>query len=208
MLTTVSIIEDDSTFALLMKQIIDAEQSMACTSIYNNAESAMKELPNHPTDVILMDIQLPDDTGINLTAHFKKLFPSTYIIMCTSFDDDEKVFSSLKAGANGYIIKLDNPESIVQSIEEVIHGGAPMSMGIAKKVIQSFSKSSEGQHKLEILTPKENELLELLSKGSYYKEIADCMHIGIDTVKKHCGNIYKKLQVNNRTEAINIYLRR
>ena len=208
MLTTVTIIEDDKTFANLLKHVIDTNGDMACVAIYANAETALKNFANTPSDVILMDIQLPDDTGINLTAYFKKQYPETYIIMCTSFDDDDKIFSSLKAGANGYIVKMDDPENMVSSIQEVMHGGAPMSKGIAKKVIQFFNKQEPEKAKLEILTPKENELLVFLSTGLYYKEIGDRMNIGINAVKKHCGNIYRKLQVNNRTEASNIYLGR
>lgn len=202
MLTTVTIIEDDSFFASTLSKIINSNKDTACVAIYANASTALREFPINPTDIILMDIQLPDDSGINLTAKFKSQFPHTSIIMCTNFDDDEKVFNSLKAGANGFVIKSENAEKISEYIQEVMHGGAPMTMGIAKKVIQYFNKQESEKIKLEALTSKENELLELLSKGNYYKEIAQEMNISINTVKKHCGNIYRKLHVNNRTEAI------
>lgn len=208
MITTITIIEDDSTFAGLIKQIISSTNNFACTSIYPNAEKALQEFPESPTDIILMDIQLPDESGINLTKHFNKLYPETHIIMCTSFDDDDKIFNSLKAGASGYLVKSDSPDKIIESIGEVLKGGAPMSMGIAKKVIQYFQQKEQERTKIENLTPKENELIEHLSKGLFYKEIAEIMNVGIDTIKKHCGNIYKKLSVSNRTEAINIFLNR
>jgi DNA-binding NarL/FixJ family response regulator len=128
--------------------------------------------------------------------------------MNTSFDDDENIFQALKSGASGYIIKTDSSDKIIESIRDVLQGGAPMSSGVAKKVIQFFSKLPAAASSLEELTPKENQILELLSKGYYYKEISGELNISLDTVKKHCGNIYRKLQVNNRTEAINIYLRR
>lgn len=204
MITTVTIIEDDRVFSTTLSKIINSNELISCMAIYHNAKTALQEFPNNPTDIILMDIQLPDDSGIKLTAHFKKQFPNTFIIMCTNFDDDEKVFDSLKAGANGFIIKLENPEKISEYILEVMLGGAPMTMGIAKKVIQYFSKQESEKIKLEALTLKENELLALLSTGNYYKEIAEKMNISLNTVKKHCGNIYHKLHVNNRTEAINL----
>lgn len=208
MTTSITIIEDDKSFATLLSKILLAESDFICPNIFHNTQSALHQFPENPTDIILMDIQLPDGTGINLTSTFKKEFPETYIIMCTSFDDDEKIFDSLKAGANGYLVKTDTPENIVSAIHEVMQGGAPMSMGIAKKVIQHFRQQELDKPNLEILTKKENELLLHLSKGLFYKEIADLMNVSLDTIKKHCGNIYRKLSVSNRTEAINIYLNR
>jgi DNA-binding NarL/FixJ family response regulator len=202
MITTVTIIEDDRRYAKLLKEIIDKDEALACMAIYYNCEAALTGFNESPTDLIIMDIQLPDGNGIDLTAQFKKMHPSLHIVMNTSFDDDERVFNSLKVGANGYVIKMDDPDNIVVSIKEVLQGGAPMSMSIARKVVEYFNKQELKVERLEELSDKENELLYLLSKGLLYKEIGKKMNIAMNTVKKHCGNIYRKLQVNNRTEAI------
>jgi DNA-binding NarL/FixJ family response regulator len=122
--------------------------------------------------------------------------------MCTSFEDEDYLFTSLKRGASGYIIKSDTPDQIVAAIRDVMNGGAPMSSSIARKVVNYFKKESRSMAEL---TAKENELLNLLAAGLFYKEIAAEMNIGIDTVKKHASSIYKKLQVSNRTEAVNKY---
>lgn len=208
MITTISIVEDDVKLAQLLKMIIDADVSLSVQGVYTNGTEALKTIPNTPTDVVLMDIQLPDYTGIELVSLLKKEMNHISFIMNTSFEEDDKIFESLKAGASGYMLKSDAPEKIIESIKEVISGGAPMSTIVAKKVIQFFNKPNIAKEKLENITEKENELLNLLSKGFLYKEIAMQMNIGIDTVKKHCGNIYKKLHVSNRTEAINIFLNR
>jgi two-component system, NarL family, response regulator LiaR len=208
MLHTVTIIEDDNTFANLIKGIIDQSPELACVGVYRNAESAKTNFPETPSDVIIMDIQLHEESGIELTAYFKQRYPEVYIIMCTTFDNNESIFGSLKAGANGYIVKMDNPENIVHSIQEVLHGGAPMSMGIAKKVIQFFNKPDEEKARLENLSPKENIVLEQLAKGAYYKEIAELLQVEVDTIKKHCSSIYRKLQVSNRQEASNVLMGR
>lgn len=202
MITTVTIIEDDRKYAGLLKEIIDKDKEMACIATYFNCETALTGFKENPTNVIIMDIQLPDGNGIDLTAQFKKLHSPLHIIINTSFDDDQRVFNSLKVGANGYIIKMDDPDNIVGSIKEVLQGGAPMSMSIARKVVEYFNKREIKAERLEALSDKENELLYLLSKGLLYKEIGEKMNIAMNTVKKHCGNIYRKLQVNNRTEAI------
>lgn len=210
MIHTVTIIEDSKTFANLIEGIINQSKSLGCVAVYHDAETAKQQFKETPSDVIIMDIQLQenDRSGIELTAWFKEHFPKTFIIMCTTFKHDEHIFGSLKAGADGYIVKMDEPENIVQSIAEVLQGGAPMSMGIAKKVIQSFNQPSEAKQKLEALTPRENVVLEHLARGAYYKEIAALLDVEIDTIKKYCSRIYKKLQVNNRTEASNLLLGR
>jgi DNA-binding NarL/FixJ family response regulator len=153
-------------------------------------------------DVVLLDVQLPDGKGSEYVDTLKKICPETHFVMCTSFEDEEYIFSSLKKGASGYIIKSDSPDKIMEAIRDVINGGAPMSSAIAKKVVSHFKNETRT---LQALSPKENEILALLASGLFYKEIASEMNVGIDTVKKHASSIYRKLQVSNRTEAVNKY---
>ncbi|MEZ5045739.1 MAG: response regulator transcription factor [Chitinophagaceae bacterium] len=208
MINTVCIVDDDEKYAQILKQRIEQEPSWAVSNIKNNAYSALELAQHHGIDIIIMDIQLPDGSGVDLVQKLKPQMQNTHFIMNTSFEHDENIFESLKAGASGYIIKTDSNEKIIEALNDVMSGGAPMSAGVAKKVIQYFSDPSRNSKKLEVLSQKENEILEILSKGYLYKEIATLQKVTIDTIKKHCSNIYKKLHVNNRTEAINIYLER
>jgi NarL family two-component system response regulator LiaR len=200
MIRTVSIIEDDLKFALLLKKLIEIEEDLACAEIYSNLKGSLTGLAEQAPDIVLLDIQLPDGLGSEYVSILKRITPNTQFIMCTSFDNDDYIFDSLKNGASGYIMKSDSPDKIIQAIYDVLADGAPMSSSIAKKVVSHFQSRSRS---LEELTPKENELLTLLAEGLFYKEIAIKMNIGLDTVKKHASTIYKKLHVSNRTEAIN-----
>jgi two-component system, NarL family, response regulator LiaR len=185
---------------------INADNSLHVAANYNCCKDAKVNFCAAPSNIAIIDIQLPDGSGIDVVAHLKPLHPDTIFIMCTSFDDDEKIFASLKAGANGYIVKTDDPENIVAYIHDALAGGAPMSAGIALRVVKYFQQINNPKP-LAQLSEKENIILVHLSKGYLYKEIADMEHLAIDTIKKHCGNIYKKLHVNNKTEAINILLK-
>lgn len=200
MIYTISIIEDDLKYALLLKKIIERHQDLACIDIYQNLKSSLTALAENVPDVVLLDVQLPDGNGAEYVGILKKICPETHFVMCTSFEDDDYLFSSLKRGASGYIIKSDSPELIIAGIRDVMNGGAPMSSAIARKVVRHFQQETRI---LSGLTPKENELLRLLASGLFYKEIASEMNVGIDTVKKHASSIYRKLQVSNRTEAVN-----
>lgn len=201
-ISTISIIEDDVKFGLLLKKLIDSEPDLTCASIYTNLKSSLNDLASFTPDVVLLDVQLPDGLGSDYVQVLKKVSPTSLFIMCTSFEDDTYIFDSLKNGASGYIVKSASPEQLLTAIRDVLAGGAPMSSTIARKVVNYFQVESR---KLDELTPKENELLALLAEGLFYKEIADKMHISIDTVKKHASTIYRKLQVSNRTEAVNRY---
>ena len=201
---TISIIEDDVKYGLLMKKIIESEPDMACVSIYTNLKNSLNDLATNCPDVVLVDVQLPDGLGSEYVEVLKKVSPSSMYIMCTSFEDEDYIFESLKNGASGYLIKSDSPDKIVHAIRDVINGGAPMSATIARKVVNYFQVQTRT---LEALTPKENELLANLAEGLFYKEIASKMNIELDTVKKHASTIYRKLQVSNRTEAVNMFKR-
>ncbi|HOZ51334.1 MAG TPA: response regulator transcription factor [Chitinophagaceae bacterium] len=206
MKTTISIVEDDDFFIEILNESIIKDSKFSVEAIYKNYESAMKGFPLNPTDIMLVDVQLPDELGIHLISRFKSKFPLVHFIICTSFIDADFIFKGLKAGAIGYIHKSEAMNSITEAIHEAIDGGAPMSANVARKVVDFFYKSAKNG--LDILTSKENEILSLLAEGYLYKEIGGKLGISLDTVKKHTSNIYRKLHVHNRTEAINLYLER
>lgn len=200
---SVAIVEDDENYNNTLKKIIDFQQDMFCAAQYFTGKNAKQYLENLEPDVVLMDIQLPDMLGITIIEDLKEKMPHSHFIMCTSFEDDDKLFSSLQAGATGYLIKGESMERILNSIREIKNGGAPMSFSIAKRVLQHFQKKNSTENNLSDLTKSELDILEFLAKGFLYKEIADKKCISIDTVKKHISNIYRKLQVNNKVEAVN-----
>jgi len=204
----VTIVEDSRQFSKILQQQINAETDMKCVSQYPNIILAKQGILIDKPDVILMDIKLPDGSGVDLVRFFTDIQLGSHILMCTSFDDDENVFKSLVNGALGYILKNDLSTSITKSIREIVNGGSPISAQIARKVLRAFSKERKLNVGLNSLTKRENELLVLLSKGMLYKEVAGKLDISIETVRKHAYNIYKKLQVNNKTEALNKYFNR
>ncbi len=198
----VVIIEDIKEIREGLQMLIDGSDGFVCAQTFENGEEALEKLPAICPDVALMDINLPGINGIEVVRKLKAQGTSTQFIMSTVYEDDESIFESLKAGASGYLLKKTAPTKILDSITEVYHGGSPMSGQIARKVIASF------QHKdsiddSEILTHREKEILKSLAKGLRYKEIASELNIGIETVRSHARNIYEKLQVQSRTEAIN-----
>ncbi|WDF58477.1 response regulator transcription factor [Flavobacterium sp. KACC 22758] len=199
----VAIVEDDKHYSQALKSIIDFQEDMECAAQFFNGKSALQKLEDLEPDVVLMDIQLQDSSGIDIVSKLTEAMPGTSFIMCTSFENDEKIFSALRAGASGYLVKGDPLDKIIQSILEAHKGGAPMSFTIAKRVLQHFQESKVQVQSLALLTVTEKEVLELLAQGLLYKEIADKKNVTIDTIKKHIGNIYKKLQVSNKIEAIN-----
>ncbi|MFV0604961.1 MAG: response regulator [Niabella sp.] len=202
---TVVIIEDDRNYNNALKKIIDFDSDLLCLAQCLSGREALMLLPDTMPDVALMDIQLQDSTGIELVEKLKRQLPYTQFIMCTSFEDDEYIYEALRVGASGYLIKGESMEKIISSIKDVHSGGAPMSSSVAKKVIQHFRQPTRINEHLNALTESEKDILELLSHGLLYKEIAGKKYISIDTVKKHVGNIYRKLQVSNKVEAINVF---
>ena len=199
---TVAIVEDVKDIREGLKLLIDSSDGFTCAEVYVNAEDAVKELPNSRPDVVLMDINLPGISGIEAIRQIKDKCPDTLFIMSTIYEDDENIFESLKAGASGYLLKKTAPSKILDAITEVVNGGSPMSTQIARKVIASFQRKNSIDE-VDILTPKEKEILKALAKGLRYKEIANEMNIGIETVRSHARRIYEKLQVQSRTEALN-----
>ena len=199
----VAIVEDDKNYNQALKNIIDFQEDMECVAQFFNGKNALQKLEAIEPDVVLMDIQLQDLSGIDIVFKLTELMPGTTFVMCTSFENDEKIFSALRAGASGYLVKGDPLDKIIQAIMEAHKGGAPMSFAIAKRVLQHFQESKVQVQSLSLLTVTEKEVLELLAQGLLYKEIADKKNVTIDTIKKHIGNIYRKLQVSNKIEAIN-----
>lgn len=200
---SIAIVEDEKNYNNALKKIINYQQDMKVVAQFFDGNDALKSLPDISPNVVMMDIQLQDMLGIEIIEKLKKEMPETHFIMCTSFDDDEKIFNSLKAGAMGYLVKGESMDKILSSIRDVYNGGAPMSFSIARRVLQHFEKKLPEIKGFDELTEREKEILELLSEGLLYKEIADQKCISMDTVKKHVGNIYRKLHVNNKVEAIN-----
>lgn len=199
---SVGIIEDELQFRNALEYILKITPDISVTGIWADAETAIRQIPRLLPDVVLVDIGLPGISGIECIAKLKKTNPAVCFIILTMFEDDEHVFEALKAGASGYLLKGDGPEFILQGIREIMNGGAPMSWKIARKVIDFFHHAAVKNNNT-VLTLREKEVLTLLSKGKMYKEVASELSITLATTKKHINNIYFKLEVQNRTEAIN-----
>lgn len=200
----VSIIEDHPEMREGMLFILHSEPDFQCNS-FSNAEDALKAFRLSAPDVILMDINLPGIDGIECTRKIKELYPEILVMMCTVLEDSEKIFNALKAGANGYLLKRSAGQTLIQSIKDLVNGGAPMSSAIARKVVNSFKETETTQMHAEepLLTKRENEILDLISKGYANKEIAAKLTVSLHTIRTHIYHIYEKLHVHNRVEALN-----
>jgi NarL family two-component system response regulator LiaR len=202
MLIKVGIIEDERSIRDSLKSLIGNSENFECLHVFATAEEAIKEIPSLDLDVVLTDIHLPGKSGIECVNLLKKQFPKMQFLMCTSFEDTDSVFNALKAGATGYLTKTTQPSKLLDAIEEVYKGGSPMSSHIARKIVASFQEVEKNKE-LEKLSERERDILHFLVKGLRYKEIADKLFISTETVRTHIRNIYEKLQVNSRTDAIN-----
>lgn len=200
---SVSIVEDLNEVREALQRMIYQSEHFCLVEGFHNAEQAEKNIPVHPPDIVIMDINLPGMSGIECVRRIKEKCPGTQFMMFTIYEDDEKVFEALKAGAHGYLLKSTSREKLLDALEELHGGGSPMSTNIARKVIEAFEKRNQPSDELNTLTNKEKQTLELLAKGFLYKEIATQMHLTRNTIKQHIHHIYEKLHVQNRTEAIN-----
>lgn len=200
---TVSIVEDLDEVRDALQRLINQSDKFCLVEEFNNAEQAEKRIPLQPPDIVIMDINLPGMSGIECISRIKEKCDGTQFMMFTIYEDDEKVFEALKAGAHGYLLKKTPKEKLLEALEELYNGGSPMSTNIARKVIEAFEKKNRPPAELNTLTNKERQILELLAKGFLYKEIADQLHSTRNTIKQHIHHIYEKLHVQNRTEAIN-----
>ncbi|HEX7652738.1 MAG TPA: response regulator transcription factor [Verrucomicrobiae bacterium] len=207
-LTTVGIVEDDPDVSRSLRDLIDQAPGYRCSCVCKDAKAALAEIPRHCPDVVLMDINLPGESGVACTARLKQEMPGLPIIMLTVFRNPEVLFSSLKAGACGYLLKRSDPESILDAIAEVRAGGSPMSTEIARMVVEAFHGQKQAETDSDKLSLREEEVLMLLCQGLVNKQIADQLHIAKDTVRAHLRKIYEKLHVHCRVEAINKYLAR
>jgi len=195
------IVEDSRTTREGLETIINLSPDFRCVCSCDTAEKALVQLPKHAPEVVLMDIQLPGMSGIECVAKLKKLLPDTQVIMVTVYEDPDRIFSALRNGASGYLLKRSTPEQVLTAIRDVQRGGAPMSGEIARKVILHFRDQSATTEEVEALTAREREVLELVANGFINKEIADRLGVSVEGVRWHLKRIYVKLHVRSRTEA-------
>jgi DNA-binding NarL/FixJ family response regulator len=203
----VSIVEDLAEVRDGLVDLVGSDRELLMVGSFENAESALDKLPGLQADIVLMDINLPGMSGIDCIKMVKDKCPDTQFMMFTVYENDDKVLQAMQAGATGYLLKRTKPEQILESIKELNQGGSPMSSNIARKLLNIFLHEKKANKK-EVLSDRENELLQLLADGLLYKEIADRLYIGHGTVRQHLHNIYEKLHVHNRTEAVNKYFDR
>jgi DNA-binding NarL/FixJ family response regulator len=204
----VSIVEDNQSIRQSLAELVDSAPGFRLGDTCATAEEAMRRFPKNPADVVLMDINLPRLSGVQCVRELKRCLPQTQFIMLTIEDDSQRVFESLQAGATGYLVKNVTPEKILAAIEEVYRGGSPMSSQIARMLVQSFQRNQPAGEHDGRLTARESEILMLLTRGYRSKEAADELGISVQTVQTHLRNIYEKLHVRSRSEAVARYLGR
>jgi DNA-binding NarL/FixJ family response regulator len=204
----VSLVEDNPNMREGFSTLLDEAPGMRCVGAYATAEEAVQKIPSEQPDVALVDINLPGMSGIECVARLKEQLPRLQVLMLTRYEQSDLIFNSIQAGASGYLLKTTPPAELIQAIEQVHAGGAPMSMQIARKVIDHFRQIQKPASEVEELTPREQEILQLLSKGYYYKEISENLHISYNTVRTHLQHIYEKLHVQSRTGAVLKFLGR
>jgi DNA-binding NarL/FixJ family response regulator len=205
---TVSIVEDNEQLRNTVARVLNRSEGFKCLSHYGNAEDALKELPNVKPEVVLMDINLPGMNGVECVRQLKQALPTLQVIMLTVYEDTDNIFSALAAGATGYLLKRTKGAELLEAIREVHRGGSPMTTHIARKVTQSFLKTGPSIQPTENLSQREQEVLDCLSQGFLYKEIAEKLGISYETVHTYIRRIYEKLQVRTRTEAVAKFLKR
>ena len=212
----VCIVEDVTDIRLALEQIISLSDNCLLAASFSSGEEALVKIPHIQPDVVLMDIGLGSTNGIDLVKELKPIHPEILYMMCTVYEEDEKIFEALRAGASGYILKKSSPSKLLDAIAELVDGGAPMSSQIALKVVNAFKDMpvaetvlpSDNNEDIALLSKKEKAVLEQLAMGKIYKEIGKELDISAETVRKHVYHIYEKLHVNNRVEAVNKFFGR
>lgn len=205
---TISLVEDNHQLRATLGRLLDCAEGFRCISQYGTAEEALVGLPKDKPDVVLMDINLPGMNGVECVRKLKQIAPEIAAVMLTAYEDTENIFNALAAGATGYLLKRAPRAELLDAIREVRRGGSPMTTHIARKVVQSFQKPVAAEQTSEALSAREQEVLDHLSQGFLYKEIAEKMGISYETVHTYIRRIYEKLQVRTRTEAVAKFLRR
>ena len=204
----VAIVEDRSEVRQGLAYLISASEGFDCVATFEDAESALAAMAVLEVDVVLLDIGLPGMSGIEVLPHLKKKRPQVQVMMLTVYEDDDRIFQSLQAGATGYVLKKTPPSELLKDIILLNNGGSPMSSQIARRVVETFHKPAVSPEVEKVLTPREQETLELLVQGYRYREIAEELFVSLDTVRTHIRHIYEKLHVRSRTEAAMKYLGR
>lgn len=208
---SVAIVEDNNDIRNALEQIIDMADGYTLAGSCVNGEEAIINIPHLKPRIVLMDINLGGISGIDVVRVLKEEHPEILFMMCTVYEEDEKIFEALNAGASGYVLKKTAPDKLLDAIKELYEGGAPMSSQIARKVVTTFQNktvASAPNETLGLLSRREKEILEMLSKGLLYKEIAEQLGISSETVRKHVYHIYEKLHVGTRIEAVNKFFGR
>jgi DNA-binding NarL/FixJ family response regulator len=203
----ISIVEDDAEIRDGIVFLLNKTPGFSCVSNYATAEAALSGIPNDQPDVVLMDINLPAMNGVECVRQLTAAHPDLIVLMLTVYEDTEAIFRSLTAGASGYLLKRTSSSELLDAIRQAREGSSPMSGHIARKVVQYFHRPRVAEPMAE-LSPRESEVIERLAQGCLYKEIAEQLGISLDTVRKHLGQVYKKLHVRSRTEAVVKYLNR
>jgi DNA-binding NarL/FixJ family response regulator len=204
----VALVEDNDDLRMSMKSLLKRSARLRIVADYSDAESALADLVRHKPDVVLMDVKLPKMDGVECVRLLKSLLPTVLIIMLTIHDDNDSLFNSVLAGADGFLLKDTVPSRLVEAIEEVCQGGSPMTPQIARRIVQRFRKTGSEPANVENLTPREREVLEQLALGNRYKEISDKLGISLDGIRFHIRGVYNKLHVHSRTEAVLKFLKR
>jgi DNA-binding NarL/FixJ family response regulator len=202
MTKSVIVVEDDRGLREQLVQVLNSAKGIQCIGTCASGEDALRVVPARQPDVVLMDIGLPEMSGIDCVAVLKEKLPALQIIMLTVYEDAERIFRALKAGADGYLVKSSPPSTLIEAIRDVSKGGAPMSSSIARKVVQHFRGARPAASGLVDLSPREREVLDLAASGYVYKEIGEQLGICVETVRTHVKNICKKMHVRDRAEAV------
>ena len=197
----VGIVEDNKTVREGFETLLNRSPGFQCVCTCATVAEALKKIPKASPDVVLMDIQLPDATGVECTAKLKEIMPALHIVVVTVYEDSERIFQSLRAGACGYLLKRSQPEKVIAAIQEAMEGGVPMTPEIARKVIGQFRGQAAAAAEVEHLTDREKEVLEFVMHGLGNKAIADRLGVTVSAVRWHLKHIYQKLHVHSRTEA-------
>jgi DNA-binding NarL/FixJ family response regulator len=204
---SISIVEDDPITRDSLRSLVQQSPGLRCVGAYGSAEEALEQFPQRPSDVVLMDINLPKMSGIECVSRLKQKNPAVQVLMLTVYEKPDAVFQALRAGANGYLVKRTAPTRLLPAIQDMLAGGSPMTSHIARKVVQYFHQLGPSEDVTTSLSAREQEILEMLANGDLYKEIADKLGISITTVRSHIQHIYEKLHVHTRTEAVAKFLK-